>query len=62
MYADDTHTTIASDDTNELAQIAPELSGWTRVDKLSANPKKIDLTLIGHPCRINDIETLAKKN
>ena len=44
MYADNTHTTIASDDINELAQMMREelqnFSEWMRINKLSANPKK----------------------
>ena len=47
MYADDTHTTIASDDIGELAQMMKEelqnISEWMRVNKLSANPKKPSL-------------------
>ena len=46
MYADDTHTTIASDDIGELAQMMKEelqnISEWMRVNKLSANPKKTE--------------------
>ena len=63
MYADDTRTTIASDDINELAQMMKEelqnISEWMRINKLSANPKKTEFTFIGHPRRINKIETLA---
>ena len=44
MYADDTHTTIASKDITELSQMMKEelenISEWMRVNKLSANPKK----------------------
>ena len=63
MYADDTHTTIASDDINELAQMMQEelqnISEWMRVNKLTVNPNKTEFIFIGHPCRINKIETLA---
>ena len=62
-YADDTHTTIASDDINELAQMMQEelqnISEWMRVNKLTVNPNKTEFMFIGHPCRINKIETLA---
>ena len=63
MYADDTHTTIASDDINELAQMMQEelqnIAEWMRVNKLTVNPNKTEFMFIGHPCRINKIETLA---
>ena len=63
MYADDTHTTIASKDITELSQMIKEelenISEWMRVNKLSANPKKTEFMLIGHPRRINEIQTLA---
>ena len=59
MYADNTHTTIASDDINELAQMMKEelqnISEWMRVNKLSANSKKIEFMLIGHPRRIDKL-------
>ena len=62
MYADDTHTTIASNDINGLAQTMKEelqnSSEWMRINKLSANPKKTEFMFIGHPRRINKIETL----
>ena len=63
MYADDTHTTIASDDINELAQMMQEelqnISEWMRVNKITVNPNKTEFMFIGHLCRINKIETLA---
>ena len=63
MYADDTHTTIASDDINEIAQMMKEelqnISEWMRINKLSASPKKTEFMFIDHPRRINKIETLA---
>ena len=44
MYADDKHTTIASNDITELISITKKellnVSDWFRVSKLSANPKK----------------------
>ena len=63
MYADDTHTTIVSEDNNKLTQMMNEelenFSEWMRINKLSANPTKTVFILIGHPRRINKIETLA---
>ena len=60
---DDTHTTIASDDFNKLAQMMKEelqnISEWMRINKLSTNPKRAEVMFIGHPRRINKIETLA---
>ena len=50
MYADDTHTTIASSDIKELIRMTKKellnISDWLRVNKLSANPKKLNLWLL----------------
>ena len=44
MYADDKHTTIASNDIKELVRMTKkellDISDWLRVNKLNANPKK----------------------
>ena len=44
MYADDTHTTIASNDIAELIRMTEKellhINDWLRVNKLSANPQK----------------------
>ena len=44
MYADDTHTTIASNDITELIGMTKKemlnVSDWLRVNKLSVNPQK----------------------
>ena len=50
MYADDIHTTIASNDIKELVRMTKKelfnISDWLRVNKLSANPKKPNLWLL----------------
>ena len=50
MYADDTHTTIASNHIAELMHMTKKellnISDWLRVNKLSANPKKPNLWLL----------------
>ena len=62
MYADDTHTTIASNDIKELVRMTKKellnISDWLRVNKLSANPKKTEFMVIGHQRRINEIDDL----
>ena len=62
MYADDTHTTIASSDIKELVRMTEKellnISDWLRVSKLSANPKKTEFMVIGHQRRINEIGDL----
>ena len=54
---------MVSNDIDELAQMMKDelqnISEWMRVNKLSANPKKTEFMFIGHPRRINKIETLA---
>ena len=63
MYADDTHTTIASSDIAELICMPDKemlyISDWLRVKKLSANPQKTEFTIIGHQRRINLIKYLS---
>ena len=50
MYADDTHTTIASNDIKENVRITKKellnISDWLRVIKQSSNPKKLNLWLL----------------
>ena len=62
MYADDTHTTIASNNIIELIRMTKKeplnISDWLRVNKLSANSKKTELMAICHQCRINEIDDL----
>ena len=57
MYADDTHTTIASSDRAELISMTKKellnISDWLRVNKLSLNPQKTEFMVIGHQRRIN---------
>ena len=35
------------------------ITEWMRFNKSTVNPKKTEFMFIGHPCRINKIETLA---
>ena len=62
MYADDAHTTIASNDVKELVRMTKKellnISEWLRVNKLSANPKKTEFMVIGHQRRMNEIDDL----
>ena len=62
MYADDTHTTIASTDIAELIRMTKKellnISHWLRVNKLSANPQKTEFMVIGHQRRVNEIKEL----
>ena len=62
IYADDTHTTIASKDITEFISMTKKellnISDWLRVNKLSANPHKKDFMVIGHQRRINEINNL----
>ena len=64
MYADDTHTTIASNDIRELVRMTKKellnISDWVRVNKLSANPKKTEFMVIGHQRRISEIDDLPQ--
>ena len=60
LYADDTHITVASTNVENLIQKAQmelsNISTWMRINKLSANPKKTEYMIIGHPSKINKIE------
>ena len=60
LYADDTHITVASTNVENLIQKAQmelsSISTWVRINKLSANPKKTEYMIIGHPRKINKIE------
>ena len=60
MYADDTHVTLTSSNTDDLLTNAHKelrnISEWMRINKLSANPKKIEYMIIGHPRRTNKVE------
>ena len=62
MYADDTHTTNASNDIRELVRMTKKellnISDWLRVNKVSANPKNTEFMVIGHQRRINEIDDL----
>ena len=62
MYADDTHTTIASSDIAELISMSKKellnISDLLKVNKQSANPYKTEFMVIGHQRRINDINDL----
>lgn len=64
MYADDTHTTIAARDIDELVQKTKvdlgNISEWMRIKKMSANPKKTEYMIIGNSSRINKITDIAK--
>ena len=59
MYADDTHTTIASNDITELVHMTKKeplhIGDWLRV---SANPQKTEFMVIGHQRRIHSINDL----
>ena len=56
LYADDTHITVASTNVENLIQNAQmelsNISTWMRINKLSANPKKTEYVIIGHPRKI----------
>ena len=62
MYADDTHTTIASNDITELIGMTKKemlnISDWLRVNKLSVNPPKIRIYGFGRQRRLNEINDL----
>ena len=46
MYADDTHVTLTSSNTDDLLKNAHKelrnISEWMQINKLSANPKKLN--------------------
>ena len=60
MYADDTHVTIASNDSDNLFENAQrkllKISEWMRNNKITANPKKTEYMLIGHPWKVNQMD------
>ena len=60
MYADDTHTAIASSDITELIRKTNKellnISDWLRVNKLSVSPQKTEFMVIGRQRRINEIK------
>ena len=62
MYADGTHTTIASDDITELISMTKKellnINDWLRVNKVIANPQKAEFMAVGHQPRINEINDL----
>ena len=62
MYADNTHTTIASNDIKELVCMTKKellnINDWLRVNILGANPKKTELMVIDHQRRIDEIDDL----
>ena len=60
MYADDTHVTLTSSNTDDLLTNAHKglrnISEWMQINKLSTNPKKTEYIIIGHPRRTNKVE------
>ena len=60
MYADDTHVTITSNNLENLLENAQRellnISEWMRINKLTANPKKTEYMLIGHPRKVNKLD------
>ena len=66
MYADDTHVTLTSSNTDDLLTNAHKelrnISEWMRLNKLSANPKKTEYMIIGHPRRTNKVEVSEPLN
>ena len=50
MYADDTHTTAASNDITELITMTKKellsISDWSSLNKLSVSPQKIEFMLL----------------
>ena len=61
MYADDTHVTLTSSNTDDLLTNAHKelrnISEWMRINKISASPKKTDyMIFIGYPRRTNKVE------
>ena len=57
IYADDTHTTIVSNNIEKLVSDAQQellnLSEWMRINKLSPNPQKTEYMVIGLPRKTN---------
>ena len=62
MYADDTHTTVAASDREDLISVTKEepsnISHWLRVNKLIPNSSKTEYTVIGHSRKLNELGTL----
>ena len=60
MYADDTHVTITSNNLENLLENAQKellnISEWMKINKLTANPKKTEYMLIGHPRKVNKLD------
>ena len=53
MYADDTHVTITSNNLENLLENPQRafinISEWMKINRLTANPKKVEYMKIGHP-------------
>ena len=64
MYANGTHTTISARNTDDFIQKTQveleNISGWMRINKMSANPKKTEFMIIGHLRRTNKITNIAR--
>ena len=60
MYADDTQVTITSNNLENLLENAQRellnISERMRINKLTANPKKTEYMLIGHPRKVNKLD------
>ena len=60
MYADNTHATITSNNLEKLLESAQRellnIPEWMRINKLTANPKKTEYMLIGHPRKVNKLD------
>ena len=59
IYEDDTSLIIASSNPSKLAEDAHKellnISEWMRVNKLSPNPNKTEVMLIGHPLKTKNL-------
>ena len=66
MYADDSHTTIASYDITELTSMTKKelvnISDWLKANKLTANSQKTEFMAIGRQRRINKISDFLRSN
>ena len=53
MYADETHVTITSNNLENLLENAQReflnISEWMKINRLTANPKKVEYMKIGYP-------------
>ena len=60
LYADDTQITVTSNNVENLIQkVQMDLSNvstWIRINKVSANPKKTEYMIFGHPRQTNKIK------